>query len=228
VRQCPRCPADIEIPSVQHFLCNTLGGGELFPARIQQLGDSSLFAICLLNCDVEVAAIVPRTGRTNRMQATARSGLYVFHKVICSPSPDPRRSPASRGIAELHVAADWTPASREIQTLQRTLLRRADEVPHSQKERFPLRPCDGVLLVLLAERYQGGFQGERFGAFNLDHPARILPRGLRWRWASEVDSGFCLCDFVVHIRVEVSPLHLREFVVGVSDLNRDGLHVVGS
>ena len=131
VRQCPRCPADIEIPSVQHFLCNTLGGGELFPARIQQLGDSSLFAICLLNCDVEVAAIVPRTGRTNRMQATARSGLYVFHKVICSPSPDPRRSPASRGIAELHVAADWTPASREIQTLQRTLLRRADEVPHS-------------------------------------------------------------------------------------------------
>ncbi len=96
VRHCPRCPANIEIPSVQHFLCNTLGRGELFPARIQQLGDSSLFAICLLNCDVEVAAIVPRTGRTNRMQATARSRLYVFHKVICLPSPDPKRSGHSR------------------------------------------------------------------------------------------------------------------------------------
>ena len=92
VRHCPRCPADIEIPSVQHFPCNTLGRGELFPARIQLLRDSSLFAICRLNCDVEVASIVPRTGRTNRMQATARSGLFVFHKVICLPSPDPKRS----------------------------------------------------------------------------------------------------------------------------------------
>lgn len=33
-----------------------------------------------------------RQSPTSRMQATARRLLFVFHKVLCSPSPDPIRS----------------------------------------------------------------------------------------------------------------------------------------
>lgn len=72
-------------------------------------GDGRDYVVCVLvvisggnvaiECHRMKSAIVgvspihycPPTPPNNRMQATARRLVVVFHKVLCSPSPDPSR-----------------------------------------------------------------------------------------------------------------------------------------